>query len=95
MNKYELTIVLPEKTTIAKKKSVLEAIEKIVKMGKGVVGEVNDWGEKDLAYPIEKQERGLFIHLPLELEPAFVSQLDTKLKMDENIIRHLIVRKEK
>lgn len=95
MNKYELTIVLPEKTTVAKKNSVLEAIEKIVKMGKGVVGETKDWGVKDLSYKIEKQERGLFVHLLLELEPSFVSQLDTKLKMDENVIRYLIVRVEK
>lgn len=95
MNNYELTFVLPEKTTTAKKKSVLESIEKIVKMGKGVVGEVKDWGVKDLSYPIEKQEKGLFVHLLLELEPSFVSQLDTKLKMDENIIRYLIVRKDK
>lgn len=92
MNKYELTIVMPEKTTTAKKKSVLETIEKIVKMGKGTVGTADDWGVKDLSYPIEKQIKGLFVLLPLELEASFVSQLDTKLKMDENVIRYLIVR---
>lgn len=92
MNKYELTVVLSEKTTTAKKKSVLESITKIVELLKGKLGKVEDWGVKDLAYKIEKQEKGLYLHIPLELESSFVKQLDTKLKMDDGILRYLIVK---
>lgn len=92
MNKYELTIVLPEKATSAKKKSVEESIKKVVNLFKGKAGTVEDWGVIDLVYKINKNEKGQFLHFPLELEAKVVKQLDTKLKMDDNIIRYLIVK---
>lgn len=92
MNKYELTVVLAPKTTAAKKKSVVESVEKIVKILKGKLGKTEDWGIKALAYKVGKNDEALFLHMPFELETASVKQLDTKLKMDENILRYLIVK---
>lgn len=93
MNKYELTVVLPGKATAAKKKSVTESIEKLAKILKGKVGKVDDWGVIDFAYLIKKNTQGAFLSFPLEIEASMVSQLDTKLRMEDNIIRYLIVRK--
>jgi len=93
MNEYELTVVLSEKTTAAKKKSVTESIKKIVELGKGEFGAVEDWGVKELAYKIAKNEKAVFLHMLLKLDPSFVKQVDTKLKMDNDIIRYLIVKK--
>ena len=95
MNKYELTVVLPGKTTAAKKKSVTEEVKKAITLLKGEAGAVQDWGVKDLAYKIAKNEQGLFLHIPLELEASSVKQLDTKLKMNDNVIRYLIVKSDK
>ena len=67
MRSYELTVVLPGKTTPAKKKSSQEKIEKIINSGKGKVGNVDDWGEITLSYPIAKNETGIFLHIPLQL----------------------------
>lgn len=44
MNKYELTVVLDPKATVAKKKKVIETIEKIISLLKGKLGKVEDWG---------------------------------------------------
>jgi small subunit ribosomal protein S6 len=92
MNNYELTVVLSPKTTAAKKRSLVESIEKMVKILKGGVGKVDDWGVIDLAYKIAKNEQGFFLNIPLKLEAVQVKQLDTKLKMDESILRYLIVK---
>lgn len=94
MRSYELTIVLPEKTTAVKKKSSMEKIEKIVSSGKGKVGKVDDWGELKLAYPIAKNSAGVFLHFPLQLASELAKNLDSKLNLEENIIRYLLVRKE-
>ena len=93
MNTYELTLVLPQNTTAAKKKAVGDTIDKIVKMNKGEVKKTEDWGEKDLAYPIEKNTAGTFMHFELELETQSVKALSDKLRMEEGIIRNLLVRK--
>lgn len=94
MNVYELTLVLPGGSTAAKKKAVGETIEKIVKMNDGVVAKSDDWGEKELAYPIAKYKTGSFLHYDLELESVSVKALADKLRMEEGIIRHLLIKKE-
>ena len=94
MNNYELTIILEAKTTAAKKKTVLESIEKTVKLLKGKMDKVEDWGVKELFHKMNKTSKGVFLHIPLELSASSLKPLDLKLKTDDNIIRYLIVRKK-
>lgn len=93
MNTYELTTVLPAKTTPSRKKALQKNLEKIVEGLKGKVTRVEDWGEIELAYKILKNTSGIFLHYNLELENNAVKQLDSKLKMEEEIIRYLLVKK--
>ena len=94
MRKYELTIVIAGGATPAKKKSIQGKVEKIVKGLKGKSGKVVDWGEIDLEYPIKDNKTGIFLHFPLELDPAQAKEIDVKLNFEEEVIRYLLVRKE-
>lgn len=94
MRNYELTIVLPGGVTPAKKKSTREKIEKMLGAMKAKVGKVEDWGEIKLAYPIAESSAGIFLHFPLELEAQSAKTIAGKLKLEEDIIRYLLVRKE-
>ncbi len=95
MNSYELTVVLPGKVTTAKKKAVREKTEKMVKTLKGKVGKVEDWGEIELAYEINESSSGIYLHFPLELEAAVAKNINEKLKLEGDIIRYLLIRKDK
>lgn len=95
MRNYELTIVLPGKATPAKKKSTQEKIGKLLTSQKGKVNKVDDWGEKKLAYPIAKNESGTFLHFEIELNALSAKALDSKLNLEEDIIRYLLVKKQK
>ncbi len=94
MNKYELTIVLDGKATSAKKKTIQSLVEKIVELGKGKIGKVEDWGVKDLAYKLGKSATGVYLHFPLELEAETVKNLSSKIKVEADILRYLLVRKD-
>ena len=94
MNRYELTLVLDGKATAAKKKKVTENLEKVLKIFKGAIKESKEWGVKELAYKIGKSESGLFLFFELELDPAGVKQLNEKLRVDPDLIRYLLIRKE-
>ena len=50
------------------------------------------WGARDLAYPIKKQTKGYYVHFEFETEPKVVIDLDKSLKVEENILRFLLVR---
>lgn len=84
MRKYELTLVLDAKATAAKKKSVGETIEKVVKVFKGKIEKTEDWGEKG---------SGQLLHFLLELDSASAKAIEAKLKAEESIVKYLIIRR--
>ncbi len=91
MNKYELTLVLDGKTTPAKKKAVQKLIEELIKIAKGKIVKLDEWGVKDLAYRIGKSATGLYLHYILELESGQVKGIATKLSQEGVVLRHLLV----
>ena len=95
MNKYELTVVLDGKAGAAKKKKVEEALDKTLKIFKGAIKESKEWGVKELAYKIGKSETGLYLFFEVELDPKGVKALNDKLRTDADIIRFLLINKEK
>ena len=95
MNMYELTVVLDGKAGSATRKKVVENLEKTLKIFKGVIKETKDWGVKELAYKIGKSETGFFTYFELELDPGGVKGLNDKLRTDADVIRYLLIRKEK
>lgn len=92
MRDYQLTLILKGKTTPAKKKAVIEKIEKVVVGSKGKAGKVEDWGAIELTYKIGKEGTGYFLQFPLELDAKGAKTLAEKLKMEEEIVRYLLIR---
>jgi len=46
------------------------------------------------AYPIQKKEEGTYVFLKVQIEPRVVDELERSLKLDENILRYLLVHTE-
>lgn len=94
MNKYELTLVLDGKTGAAKKKKITETLEKTLDIFKGKISESKDWGVKDLAYKLGKSTTGFYLYFEIELDPSGVKALNDKLRVDIDLIRYLLIRKD-
>lgn len=94
MNSYELTVVLDGKTTTAKKKTAIEKLVSLVETFEGKTGEMRDLGEKDLAYPINKIETGIYLTFPLQLQGDSAKKLQDKLRLEEYVLRYLMIRSE-
>jgi small subunit ribosomal protein S6 len=94
MNTYELTVVLPEKTTPAKKKSFVAELDKLVSSNKGKIVSTEDWGERNLAYTIKRNHSGNYLHFLLELDGSGANALKDKLRMDEGLLRILFIKSD-
>lgn len=86
MNSYFLTLVLKDSQTEAARKELLDSLSKKLS------GKLNLWGSRDLAYPIKHFTRGFYAHFEFSADPSLAKDLDKTLKVEEDILRYLLVR---
>jgi len=58
------------------------------------VRNVNHWGTRTLAYPIKKRETGYYVVADFDCEPPLLGEFERSVKLDEGIIRYLLVINE-
>ena len=91
---YELGFILNPEVSEEQTSAILERIEKIVKNYDGQVVKVNQWGRRRLAYPIEHHRDGNYVFIDMILTPETVLELDRTLKVSEEVMRHLVKRRD-
>ncbi len=89
MNNYYLTLVLKPDLEEKARKELLENIKKSFTK----VGKEDLWGNKSLAYPIKKSTSGYYVHFEAEAEPKEIKALDKILKLEEDVLRYLLIRR--
>lgn len=91
MRTYELVLVMRPSLSEADRKKLLETVK--AWMSDLKVTKEDDWGSKALKYPIKKELTGHYFDLMLEGETV-PADLEKRLLNQENILRHLLVRKD-
>ncbi len=91
---YELGFILNPEVSEEQTSAILERIEKIVNNHDGQVVKVNQWGRRHLAYPIEHHRDGYYVFIDMTLTPETVIELDRTLKVSEEVMRHLVKRRD-
>jgi small subunit ribosomal protein S6 len=91
---YELGFILHPEVNEEQTRAILERIEQIVTNYGGQVVRVNQWGRRRLAYPIQHNRDGFYVFIDMILTPETVSELDRTLKVSEEVLRHLITRRD-
>jgi len=94
MRDYELVLVIDPDLAEGDQKKEIAKVKKIIKDLKGKVEKTDEWGKRELAYPIKKKNLGYYFLLAIKLSAATPAQIENKLKLEEKIIRYLLVKKE-
>ena len=93
MRKYEVAIVLAPTLTEEDVDQSIETFQKIAEEKKAQIANVDNWGKRKLAYPINKHTEGIYVILTLEESAAeSVSELERRFKVMESVIRFLTIR---
>lgn len=92
MNKYEMMFIV--KTTIDEEavKKTAENLKSVITSMKGEITDSKELGQKKLAYPIKKEVTGFYFVVNFDANNEIVAELDRKARIDENVIRHMIIR---
>ena len=91
---YELGFILNPEVSEEQTSAILERIGKIVNNYDGQVVKVNQWGRRRLAYPIEHHRDGYYVFIDMILTPETVLELDRTLKVTEEVMRHIVKRRD-
>ncbi len=85
---YVLNPTLGEEETAA-----LVARFKELAEDRGTVSEVDEWGKRRLAYPINDLEEGYYVLMTFSSDPAFPAELDRLMRINVSVMRSIIVGK--
>ena len=94
MRSYELVFIIHPEVDGDDLTAVMDRVTGLVERNSGKVTQVDPWGLRRLAYPIQKQWEGQYVLMQLELAPQGVTGLERGLGLVEEVMRHLVVRVE-
>ncbi len=86
---YVINPTLSEEETAA-----LVARFKDLAESRGTVSEVNEWGKRKLAYPIEDQNEGYYVLMTFTADPQFPAELTRQMRINSGIMRSMVVSKD-
>ena len=95
LKQYETVFIA---TPVLSEQQMKEAVAKYTKLITDNGGEIvyeEDWGLKQLAYPIQHKTSGFYYLIEFKADPQFVGTLETQYHRDERILRYLTVSLDK
>jgi len=94
MLQYETVFIADSTYTDEEVDELIKGYEQVIGAAKGKVLKVEKWGKRRLAYAIRRNEEGVYVLLTIECPPSQVKELDRRYRMNDRILRHLVVRVE-
>jgi small subunit ribosomal protein S6 len=90
MNNYETVFILNPVLSDDQAKDAVEKFKKVLTKGKAEVINVEQWGLKKMAYPIQKKSTGFYNLIEFATEnTAIINTLETEFRRDESVMRFL------
>jgi len=90
MGKYEIMYILSADLDDAARAAEIEKLHGILKAEGLEVKNVNEWGVRDFAYPIQKKTKGFYVVVKVEGDSAGLKEFDRLAKLDNQVIRFLV-----
>lgn len=93
MRKYEAMFILKSNLEEEKRNAVIEKFKSII-LEDGEIENVDEWGNRKLAYEINKMNDGYYVLVNFKAGVDVPKELDRNFKISDDIVRHLIVNLE-
>ena len=94
MNKYEVMYIVTPELEDEAIKAIIEKFSGIIAANGGEVENVDEWGLKKLAYPIDYKTEGYYVLVHFAAAPELPRELERNFKNDESVLRYMVTRME-
>ena len=94
MDRYEIMFIVKNTIEDEAVKKEADTLQSLITNDKGTIIEFKEMGKRKLAYPIKKEVTGTYYVMTVEAKHETIKEFDRKVLINENILRHLIIKKE-
>ena len=92
MRDYEMMMIISPDVAEEDVPGAIDKVSEFITSKGGEITEVERWGKRKLAYPINRFNEGNYVISRFKFEPAMTVELEASLKITENILRHMLIR---
>ena len=91
MRHYEIVfIVHPDQSEQVP--AMVERYKTLINDNQGKIHRLEDWGRRQLAYPINKIHKAHYVLMNIETTPAVIEELETGFRFNDAVLRHLTIQ---
>jgi small subunit ribosomal protein S6 len=74
--------------------AMIERYKGSIEAGNGTIHRLEDWGRRQLAYPIQNLVKAHYVLMNVEAEQAVLDELVTGFRFNDAVLRHLVMRRD-
>ena len=94
MVKYEFMIIVDPTISEEERNKKIDAVKSILDKAGAKITNEDVWGDKKLAYKINKQDRAFYVLYTLELDWTKIKEISTQINLNRNIWRYMFTKIE-
>jgi small subunit ribosomal protein S6 len=91
MRTYETLFIVHPEVVGDDLAALIEKYRKVLTDQQAVVLKADNWGSRNLAYPVKKQTRGSYVLTVFEGAPSVIAEFERRLRIDEKVIKYQTV----
>ena len=89
---YELVLIISPEVIEERFDTIIENVSQFITGKGGIISDVERWGKRKLAYPIEHFVEGSYVLSRFKSKPTLNKELEANLRISEEILRHLLLK---
>ncbi len=94
MRQYETAFLITPKLEEEETEKLIEKMAEVVKKKRGKMVNIEKWGKRRLAYPIDKLDEAVYVFFHYEGDPDIPQELQRRFRQTETVLRYLTLKKD-
>ncbi len=92
MHQFETLLLLSPELSADAREAIINGLVAVIEREGGNMVEVDQWGMRDLAYPVHKLMRGFYVRLVYNAPSPLVAELERNIRITDGIFKFLTVK---
>lgn len=73
---------------------MIERYQQLIERGKGALHRLEDWGRRQLAFPIAKIHKAHYVMMNIEVDAPTLAELESAFRFNDAVLRNLVIRRK-